>query len=48
MIVEMDRESNWDICPVCREHLWNLATFPGVDAMRAHHQAHGAVAEIDD
>lgn len=39
---EMDPESNWDICPVCLEHLSNQDEFPGRDHMRAHHEDHKA------
>lgn len=39
-MIPMDPESNWDICPVCREHLSGLDEFPGIPIMRERHEAH--------
>lgn len=38
--IPMDRESNWDICPVCRDYLSYFDEFPGIDHMRQYHQHH--------
>lgn len=40
----MDPESNWDICPVCLRHLYELEEFPGVEVMRGRHSDHKAAA----
>lgn len=40
IVVPMDPESNWDICPVCRHWLSEQDEFPGIEAMRERHEAH--------
>lgn len=40
MVIPMDPESNWDICPVCRRWLAQNSVFPGLTVMRHHHEDH--------
>lgn len=54
MLIEMDAESNWDICPVCLDWLrggaplndWPvLDDFPGKATMREYHEEHKAAGQ---